>query len=90
MELTLGKGGSRDTLTTTAKGQTVYALVPSYNDPVAAFDIHFTTSRSLDGGRTQNRLDGLFDFSQPAPGNLKPLILDPRTGEPQASRHHGG
>lgn len=47
-----GKGGSRDTLATTPSGQTVYALVPSSNDPVAAFDIHFTTARSLDGGQT--------------------------------------
>ncbi|QQO17699.1 filamentous hemagglutinin family protein [Bradyrhizobium diazoefficiens] len=47
-----GKGGSRDTLATTPSGQTVYALVPSSNDPVAAHDIHFTTARSLDAGQT--------------------------------------
>ncbi|TKW80392.1 MAG: filamentous hemagglutinin N-terminal domain-containing protein, partial [Bradyrhizobium icense] len=43
-----GKGGTRDTLTVTPTGQTVYALLPaSYGaDPVAAFDIHFTTARS--------------------------------------------
>jgi filamentous hemagglutinin family protein len=51
MEWIQGKGGSRDTLTTPS-GQTVYALVPSYNDPVAAYDIHFATTRSLDGGQT--------------------------------------
>ncbi|MFL9827909.1 hypothetical protein, partial [Rhodoplanes sp. SY1] len=43
MEWIQGKGGSRDVLATTS-GQKVYALVPSINDPVAAFDIHFTTT----------------------------------------------
>lgn len=47
-----GKGGSRDTLTTTPSGQTVYALVPSRTDPVAAYDIHFATARSADNGVT--------------------------------------
>lgn len=47
-----GKGGSRDTLTTTPSGQTVYALVPSQNDPIAAYDIHFATARSPDNGAT--------------------------------------
>jgi len=47
-----GKGGSRDTLTRTPLGQTVYALVPTRSDPVAAFDIQFTTARSTDGGKT--------------------------------------
>ncbi|WP_454646419.1 filamentous haemagglutinin family protein [Bradyrhizobium liaoningense] len=47
-----GKGGSRDTLTTTPSGQTVYALVPSRNDSVAAYDIHFATARSADNGVT--------------------------------------
>ena len=52
MEFVKGKGGSRDVLATTPGGQTVYALLPSRNDGVAAFDIHFTTARSLDGGNT--------------------------------------
>lgn len=52
MDFVLGKGGSRDVLATTPAGQTVYALLPSRNDGVAAFDIHFTTARSLDGGKT--------------------------------------
>lgn len=52
-----GKGGSRDTLATTPSGQTVYALVPSNNDPVAALDIHFTTARSLDGGQSVKAAD---------------------------------
>ncbi|PZA13629.1 hypothetical protein DNX69_04555 [Rhodopseudomonas palustris] len=51
-----GKGGSYDTLATingglknaTGAGPVVYALVPSSSDSVAAFDIHFTTARSLD------------------------------------------
>lgn len=47
-----GKGGSRDTLTTTPSGQTVYALVPSRNDSVAAYDIHFASARSADNGAT--------------------------------------
>lgn len=57
MEWTKSKGGSRDTLATTPSGQTVYALVPSYNDPVAAYDIHFATARSLDGGQTVKAAD---------------------------------
>lgn len=56
-ELILGKGGSRDTLATTPSGQTVYALVPSNKDPVAALDIHFTTARSLDGGQSVKAAD---------------------------------
>lgn len=52
MEWIQGKGGSRDALSSTPTGQTVYALVPSRNDTVAAFDIHFTTARSLNGGTT--------------------------------------
>jgi hypothetical protein len=46
MEWIQGIGGSRDVLTTTPSGQTVYALLPSRNDPVAAFDVHFTTART--------------------------------------------
>ncbi|WP_426426237.1 filamentous haemagglutinin family protein [Bradyrhizobium genosp. A] len=57
MEFVLGKGGSRDVLATTPAGQTVYALLPSRNDGVAAFDIHFTTARSLDGGKTVTAAD---------------------------------
>lgn len=57
MEWTQGKGGSRDTLAATPSGQTVYALVPSNNDPVAALDIHFTTARSLDGGQSVKAAD---------------------------------
>jgi len=51
MEWIQGKGGSRDTLTTTPLGQTVYALVPS-GDAVAAFDIHMTAATSADLGKT--------------------------------------
>ncbi|ABD88542.1 filamentous haemagglutinin family protein [Rhodopseudomonas palustris] len=49
-----GNGGSRDTLNKTTLGQTVYALVPSQSTAVAAFDIHFTTLRTLtlDTGKT--------------------------------------
>ncbi|WFU84465.1 filamentous hemagglutinin family protein [Bradyrhizobium sp. CIAT3101] len=57
MEFVSGKGGSRDVLATTPSGQTVYALLPSRNDGVAAFDIHFTTARSLDGGKTITAAD---------------------------------
>ncbi len=48
MEWVQGKGGSRDVLAGTPTGGTVYALLPaSYgSNPVAAFDIHFTTARS--------------------------------------------
>lgn len=75
MEWTSGKGGSRDTLSTTPLGQTVYALVPTYNNPVAAYDIHFATSRSLDGGQHVK------------PGDTYPLAgqqiyLDGSTGVP--------
>lgn len=51
MEWIQGKGGSRDTLTTTPLGQTVYALLPS-GDSVAAFDIHMTATTSADLGKT--------------------------------------
>ncbi|MGX1321701.1 filamentous hemagglutinin family protein [Bradyrhizobium sp. USDA 377] len=51
MEWIQGKGGSRDTLTTTPLGQTVYALLPS-GDAVAAFDIHMTAATSADLGKT--------------------------------------
>ncbi len=47
-----GQGGSRDTLTTTPSGQTVYALVPSRNDAVSAFDVHLSATRSTDAGKT--------------------------------------
>src|SRR5262249_38595882 len=47
-----GNGGSRDTLTTTPLGQTVYALVPSQSAAIAAYDIHFATARSPDNGKT--------------------------------------
>ncbi|MGJ4996983.1 filamentous hemagglutinin family protein [Bradyrhizobium sp. HKCCYLS3077] len=52
IEWVQGKGGSRDTLTTTPLGQTVYALLPSSSAAIAAYDIHFATARSLDGGKT--------------------------------------
>lgn len=52
MEWIAGKGGSRDSLTTTPSGQTVYALLPSQIDPIAAYDIHFATARSADTGKT--------------------------------------
>ncbi|RXT36471.1 hypothetical protein B5V03_32950 [Bradyrhizobium betae] len=51
MEWIQGKGGSRDTLTTTPLGQTVYALLP-LGDSVAAFDIHMTAASSADLGKT--------------------------------------
>lgn len=70
-----GKGGSRDTLATTPSGQTVYALVPSSNDPVAAHDIHFTTARSLDGGQTVKAGD-----AYPLTGQQ--IYLDGSTGVP--------
>lgn len=70
-----GKGGSRDTLATTPSGQTVYALVPSSNDPVAAHDIHFTTARSLDGGQTVKAGD-----AYPLAGQQ--IYLDGSTGVP--------
>lgn len=55
MEWIPGKGGSRDTLTSvndgllagSAAGPTVYALLPTRNDAVAAFDIHLTAANSL-------------------------------------------
>lgn len=52
IEWIAGKGGSRDSLTTTPSGQTVYALLPSQIDPIAAYDIHFATARSADVGKT--------------------------------------
>lgn len=70
-----GKGGSRDTLATTPSGQTVYALVPSSNDPVAAHDVHFTTARSLDGGQTVKAGD-----AYPLTGQQ--IYLDGSTGVP--------
>ncbi|MCK9917202.1 filamentous hemagglutinin family protein [Microbacteriaceae bacterium K1510] len=42
MEFIAGKGGTRDVLKSQPSGPTVYALVPSHNDAVAAFDVHFT------------------------------------------------
>ncbi|MCK9914327.1 filamentous hemagglutinin family protein [Microbacteriaceae bacterium K1510] len=41
-EFVPGTGGSRNVLTTT--GQTVYALVPAYGSPLAAYDPSFTTT----------------------------------------------
>ncbi|MCP4618176.1 MAG: filamentous hemagglutinin N-terminal domain-containing protein [Bradyrhizobium sp.] len=66
MEWIQGKGGTRDALTVTPTGQTVYALLPaSYgSDPVSPFDIHFTTARATTAGDayplagTQIYLDG--------------------------------
>lgn len=52
MEWIAGKGGSRDSLTTTPSGQTIYALLPSQINPIAAYDIHFATTRSADAGKT--------------------------------------
>ncbi|WP_156918062.1 filamentous haemagglutinin family protein [Bradyrhizobium sp. Cp5.3] len=74
MEWTPGKGGSRDTLTTTPSGQTVYALIPSYNDPVAAYDIHFATTRS-DGGQN-------FKAGDAYPLAGQQIHLDGSTGVP--------
>jgi filamentous hemagglutinin family protein len=50
MEFIAGKGGSRDTLTTTPSGQTVYALLPASSDPVGAFDIDMTAATSGSAG----------------------------------------
>jgi filamentous hemagglutinin family protein len=65
MEFIAGKGGSHDVLTTASGGQTVYALLPSSMDAVAAFDVHFTTARSATGSAdayplagTQIHIDG--------------------------------
>jgi filamentous hemagglutinin family protein len=52
LEWIAGKGGSVDTLQTTANGPTVYALVPTANAAVAAYDIQFATARSFDNGIT--------------------------------------
>ncbi|BAS00464.1 filamentous haemagglutinin family outer membrane protein associated with VreARI signalling system [Blastochloris viridis] len=46
MQFIEGTGGSRDVLATATTGQSVYALVPAYNDSVAAFDVHFTVPRA--------------------------------------------
>lgn len=59
MEWIAGKGGSRDSLTTTPSGQTVYALLPSQTDPIAAYDIHFATARSADVGKTVTAGDAI-------------------------------
>lgn len=59
MEWIAGKGGSRDNLTTTPSGQTVYALLPSQTDPIAAYDIHFATARSADAGKTVTAGDAI-------------------------------
>ena len=58
MEFVLGKGGSRDTLATTPAGQTVYALLPSRSDGVAAFDVDMTTVRSSTGSADAYPLAG--------------------------------
>jgi filamentous hemagglutinin family protein len=58
MEFVPGKGGSRDTLATTPAGQTVYALLPSRSDGVAAFDVHMTTVRSSTGSADAYPLAG--------------------------------
>jgi filamentous hemagglutinin family protein len=44
IEFVPGTGGSRDVLTTAAGSPTIYALLPSQQDPVAAFDIDFSAS----------------------------------------------
>ncbi|NJL07246.1 MAG: filamentous hemagglutinin N-terminal domain-containing protein [Methylacidiphilales bacterium] len=49
MEFVAGTGGSRDVLASSTTGETVYALLPSTNDSVSAFDVHFTTARSETG-----------------------------------------
>lgn len=59
MEWIAGKGGSRDSLTTTPSVQTVYALLPSQTDPIAAYDIHFATARSADAGKTVTAGDAI-------------------------------
>uniref|UniRef100_Q07LL2 Filamentous haemagglutinin family outer membrane protein n=1 Tax=Rhodopseudomonas palustris (strain BisA53) TaxID=316055 RepID=Q07LL2_RHOP5 len=46
MQFIEGNGGSRDVLATATTGQSVYALVPAYNDSAAAFDVHFTAPRA--------------------------------------------
>jgi len=45
-EFVAGTGGTRDTLATASGQPTVYALLPSRNDPVAALDINFTAALS--------------------------------------------
>lgn len=53
MEWIAGKGGSLDALTgvngglgtASGAGPAVYALLPTQNDPVAAFDVHFTAAK---------------------------------------------
>lgn len=42
IEFIAGKGGTKDVLKSQPGGPTVYALVPSKNDAIAAFDVHFT------------------------------------------------
>ncbi|OAF02723.1 hypothetical protein AYJ54_25965 [Bradyrhizobium centrolobii] len=75
MEFVPGNGGSRDTLTTTPLKQTVYALVPSQSDPIAAYDIHFATARSADNGTTITAGDAI-----PLPGQQ--ITLDGGGGIP--------
>nr|WP_246250208.1 filamentous haemagglutinin family protein [Bradyrhizobium cajani] len=71
MEWIQGKGGSRDVLA----GQNVYALVPTVNDPIAAYDIHLATARSTDNGATITAGD-----SVPLPGQQ--ITLDGGSGIP--------
>lgn len=49
-EFVAGTGGSTDTLASTNGGPTVYALLPSRNDAIAAFDIGFTAAQSATQG----------------------------------------
>ncbi|MBR0838980.1 filamentous hemagglutinin family protein [Bradyrhizobium liaoningense] len=71
MEWIQGKGGSRDVLA----GQNVYALVPTVNDPIAAYDIHLATARSADNGVTITAGDNV-----PLPGQQ--ITLDGGSGIP--------
>ncbi|MGP8122380.1 MAG: beta strand repeat-containing protein, partial [Xanthobacteraceae bacterium] len=49
-EFVAGAGGSSDTLATSKGQPTVYALVPSQNNAIAAFDINFTAAQSATQG----------------------------------------
>jgi filamentous hemagglutinin family protein len=50
IEFVAGQGGSHDVLATTSGRPVVYALLPSRNDAIAAFDINFTAAQSATQG----------------------------------------
>lgn len=49
-EFVPGTGGSTDTLATRSGGPTVYAILPSTNNAIAAFDVGFTAAQSATQG----------------------------------------